>query len=107
MLDQPPVTVHEFAGAASRDADARKESDERSTVWAFVWTLFLFKLATAIAILWAAGWTGEAGIILGATHWFWLFLPTFAVAGPVAFHYRLRRIRNRREELRRAEWMIE
>jgi hypothetical protein len=101
------VDIHAFATEASQQADDRRKSDERSTVWAFLWTLFVFKIATVGVIFWAAKGSSEAGILLAATTWWWLGLPIFAVAGPMLYYRRLRRARARREELRRSEWMIE
>ena len=101
------VDIHRFATEASQAADDRRRADERSTVWAFLWTLFAFKIATVVAIFWAAEGSGEAGALLAATTWPWLIIPGFALAGPFVYYYRLRRVRARREQLRRAEWMIE
>jgi len=100
-------TIDDPAREARQNAEERRQKDDRATVWAFVWTLFAFKLATIVAIAWAASGGGETALVLGATNWFWLLLPAFAVAGPFLFHYRLRRVRRRREQLRRAEWMLE
>lgn len=88
------------------DSESRK-SEERSTVWAFVWTLFAFKIATVAVIFWAAKGSGEAGALLAVTTWFWLFIPAFALAGSVGYFIRLRRVRARRARLLRAEWMLE
>jgi hypothetical protein len=101
------VDIHEFATAASQAAEERQKADERSTVWAFLWTLFVFKILTVVAIFWAAGGSSEAGALLSATTWPWLILPGVAIGGPLAYRYRLRRVRARRAALRRAEWMIE
>ncbi len=92
---------------ARLEAERKFEEDEETTVWAFIWTLFAFKLATGIAIFWAAGWTKDAGEILGATHWFWLVLPAFAVMAPLTYQYRVRKVRRRRRQLEKAEWVIE
>ncbi len=101
------VDIHRFATEASQAAEDRQKADERSTVWVFLWTLFVFKMATVGAIFWAAGGSTEAGVLLTATTWPWLILPAFAIAGPFIYYFRLRRVRARREQLRRAEWMIE
>lgn len=101
------VDIHAFATEASQRADERRKSDERSTVWAFLWTLFAFKIATVGVIFWAAEGSSEAGVLLAATTWWWLGLPVFAVAGPMLYYRRLRRVRARREQLRRSEWMTE
>jgi hypothetical protein len=101
------VDIHEFATAASQAAEARRKADEKAAVWGFLWTLFAFKILTVVAIFWAAGGSSEAGVLLSATTWPWLILPGIAIAGPLAYRYRLRRVRARREALRHAEWMVE
>ena len=81
-------------------------ADDKAPVWAFVWTLFTFKIATVILILvMDPGLT--TGILLVLTTWFWLFIPAVAVAGPVMFRWRLRKLRRRRQTLRRSEWLLE
>jgi hypothetical protein len=104
MIDQK---LHQSSPTARLSPEQRRAQDERSTVWAFVWTLFAFKVATIVAIAWAASGSKESVVILAATNWFWLLIPAFAVAGPLAWHYRLRRAKRRREALLRAEWMVE
>jgi hypothetical protein len=99
--------IHDYATRASQAADEREKADEKRTVWVFLWTLFVFKMATVAVIFWAAEGSGEAGALLTATTWPFLFIPGFAIAGPIAYYIRLRRVRARRERLRRAEWMLD
>jgi hypothetical protein len=82
------------------------EDDSSAAVWAFVLTLFFFKLATVVLIFWHLH-TFESGIILGSTLWY--FFPPMILlgAGPAIFYYRLRKARARREALQRAEWMVD
>jgi hypothetical protein len=101
------VDLHTFATKAGEAAERRRKADERSTVWAFIWTLFAFKIATAAVIFWAAGGSKEAGILLTVTTWYYLAIPVVAVSSPLLFYLRLRRVRARRERLRRAEWMMD
>ncbi|MGH2560822.1 MAG: hypothetical protein ACRDJH_17295 [Thermomicrobiales bacterium] len=102
MAIEHPSRVHSARPGGGEPAPY----DETSVVWVFLWTLFAFKMATVGAILWASrGW--EAGALLTATTWPFLVIPAAAVAGPVAFSIRLRRVRRRREQLRRAEWMLD
>ena len=86
---------------------AKDESFDGVSVRGFLWTLFFFKMATVAAIFWAAGGSGEAGILLSATTWPWLIIPGIVLFGWLAFHFRLRRVRARRNELQRAEWMVD
>jgi hypothetical protein len=87
----------------------REESEEpesAAAVWAFLLVLFFFKLATVALIFWHMR-TWESGVILGSTLWYW-FPPLLLLgAGPAIFYYRLRKVRARRDALRRAEWMVE
>jgi hypothetical protein len=84
--------------------DDNEESEGSAAVWAFLLTLFFFKLATVVLIFWHMR-TWEAGVFLGSTLWY--FFPPLILlgAGPAIFYYRLRKVRARRDALRRAEWM--
>jgi hypothetical protein len=93
--------------ADHRTAEQRREDDEKATVWAFVWTLFAFKVITIIATFWAAAGSLDAAIVLMATNWVFLIVPMVAIWGPIAFHYRKRRARRRRAEMLRSEWMLD
>ncbi|MBA2277667.1 MAG: hypothetical protein H0W06_07860 [Chloroflexia bacterium] len=84
----------------------RVDADGRVAVWGFVWTLFAFKMATVALILWAARDQYSVALILSTT-WFWLFIPAVAVSGPLLYRQRLRRVRRRRQALRRAEWLLD
>jgi len=86
--------------------EQRREQDDRTTVWAFVWILFTFKAVTGVIIFLVASRSHEAGVILSATHWFWLVLPMVAVAGPLVYQVRVRRVRRRRRALQRSEWLV-
>jgi hypothetical protein len=88
---------------------SQREDDEDSegagAVWGFLLVLFAFKVITVILIFWHLQ-TWESGVILGATLWYW-FPPLIVLsAGPLLFYYRLRKVRARREALRRSEWMV-
>jgi hypothetical protein len=87
-------------------AEEARSRDERRAVWGFVWILFGFKIATVIAII-AAARTEEAAVLVAVTTWYWLPIPFVALSGALLFRYRLRKIRRRREQLRRAEWLLD
>jgi hypothetical protein len=91
----------------TRETLARDEEFSGVPVRGFLWTLFIFKMATVAAIFWAAGGSGEAGILLSATTWPWLIIPGIVLFGWLAFHFRLRRVRAKRIALQRAEWMVD
>jgi len=110
MIDQTanqPNQATRSIPRTRREIEQQREADEKSTAWAFVWTLFAFKIVTIVATFWAAAGSFEAGMILLATNWFWLLIPAVAFAGPLAFHYRLRKVRRRRLEMVRAEWKLD
>jgi hypothetical protein len=98
-----------FPGNEVRTAEtlAREDEFRIEKVGPFLWILFFFKVATILAIYWAAGGSSEAGILLSATQWIWLIIPGIVVFGGLAFRYRLRRVRARRLELQRSEWMLD
>ena len=85
-------------------AEQRRHADERTTVWVFLWTLFTFKMVTVALIYWASQ-DYAAASLLAATTWIWFGVPLLAVSGPLIFRYRLLRVRAKRDQLRRAEWL--
>jgi hypothetical protein len=91
---------------AAREREVQRDLSGRRAAWAFLWTLFAFKIATVAAIWWAATAThsGDMDFIV-ATTWYWFLIPLAAIAGPLAFRWRLLQMRRRREKLRGAEWM--
>ena len=91
------------AALERQTAERKQAEDERITAWAFIWTLFAFKMASVIVLLYWIG-PGEFAYIVGATTWPWLVIPGIALAGPIGYRLRLRRMRKRRDELRRAEF---
>ena len=82
-----------------------EDQEGSAAVWAFLLVLFFFKLATVVLIFWHLR-TLESGVVLGATLWY--FFPPLILlgVGPAVFYYRLRKVRGRREALRRSEWMV-
>lgn len=88
------------------EQERKTDSDSKAAIWVFVWTLFAFKIATVTIIWFAARGTHEAQAIILATTWFWFLIPAAAIAGPTMYWRRLRRIRQRRDELRHAEWNV-
>lgn len=89
------------------ERERRAESDERATVWAFLWVLFGFKMATIGIIGYVAAGSGESLVMIAVTTWYWLVIPIGAIAGPLLVRWRMIKMRRRREELRRAEWREE
>ncbi len=91
--------------ASRRGSEPEPAQDAGAAVWAFLWTLFAFKLATVGLIFWQLS-TFETGVILGATTWYWFPVMGVMAAAPIAFQIRLRKARARRAELLRSEWMV-
>ncbi|CAN5525474.1 hypothetical protein BH23CHL5_BH23CHL5_19350 [soil metagenome] len=105
LLPMPRRPSGQF-DAAGYDEEKRA-SDDRTTVWGFIWVLFFFKVVTVLATAWAAGFTHEASLLLSITTWPWLIIPALGLAGPFLFRYRLRVVRRRKVELLRSEWMTD
>jgi hypothetical protein len=93
-----------FRPRQSDGAPYDPDRDGAAAAWAFVWILLAFKLATVVLIFYHMQ-TFETGMFLAATTWYWLPLIAVLVGGPLLFRYRLRRVRARREQLLRSEWM--
>lgn len=91
---------------ATAPSQPRQDDDGRTAAIAFVWVLIGFKVVTMILIFVHLR-TVNSFLVLAATFWYWLPIIAFLIAGPVLFRYRLVRMRARREQLRRAEWMVE
>ena len=74
--------------------------------WLLVWTIVVVKLITVVVTI-AVARSWDAGAVLALTTWPWLLAIAALVAGPVLFHRRLRRVRARRAQLLRSEWMLD
>ncbi len=88
------------------EVERKREADGQSAAWAFLWTLFLFKLATVGIIIYAASGSGESLVMTVATTWYWLIIPALALAGPLLVRWRMIRLRRKREQLRASEWNV-
>ncbi len=91
---------------SASEAEAKRDQEEMSAAWAFIWILFAFKMATVFLIYWASQ-SYDTGMFLVATTWFWLIIPLVACAAPLLFRYRLLKVRRRRAQLRRSEWLLD
>lgn len=65
-----------------------------------------FKLITSVVIFAMQPTLASAAFLL-VMQWYWLLLPVPAVAVPLLFWYRLRRVRQRRRLLLESEWYVE
>ena len=100
-----PSSSHSERRLKELEAERKRESDDRITGWAVVWTLFAFKLATVVVIWFAADGSAEANAYIAATSWYWLAIPLVAISGFVAYRLRLRQTRNKVAQLRKSEFM--
>ena len=93
--------------AASTPEHPPGDHDERVPrgVWLLLGAIATAKIATLL-IVFALAWSGEAQLWAAITTWYWLPVAAALLAGPVLFRLRLRRVRAKRETLRRAEWMV-
>lgn len=91
---------------AEREAERKRDESGRRSAWAFLWTLFTFKIVT-VGIIWFAATSthSDETAFIVATTWYWLLIPLVAIAGPFLYRWRLLQARRKRDQLRGAEWM--
>ena len=94
-----------MAGMHPPRPSSETEYDGSAAALGFLWVLFAFKMAT-VGLIFYHMRTVETAAFLGATTWYWLPPLAVLLASPILFRYRLRRVRAKREQLRRAEWML-
>lgn len=97
---------HSNAHAAAlrrAEAERKQEADEKAAVWGFVWTLFAFKVITVGVLL---IWIGplEFAKVASIALWPFLIIPGIALAGPVGYRWRRRRVRRQLAKLKRSEF---
>ncbi|CAA9564896.1 MAG: hypothetical protein AVDCRST_MAG70-1956 [uncultured Thermomicrobiales bacterium] len=102
----PPPTVPPRPRTDRDDSPRRPDEPDHAAAWAFIWILFAFKMITVFLIWWASR-SYETGVFLAATTWFWIVVPMLALAAPIAFRWRLIRVRRRRAQLQRSEWLVD
>lgn len=93
---------------SARSGDLRGERPSDATpraVWLLIGTIGAAKAITLGVIVWASG-SGRTALLVAATLPPWLFAAAALLVGPLLFRLRLRRVRARRDRLRRAEWML-
>ena len=101
------IAKHTRSDVKTPEQQAGDERLDGGSFRAFIWILFAFKMETVAAVVWAAGDSSEAWILLSATTWPWLIIPGIVIFGWLTFRLRLRRARARRIELQRSEWMVD
>jgi hypothetical protein len=100
---------HSNAHAAAlrrAEAERKQEADEKAAVWGFLWTLFAFKVITVgVLLIWIA--PGEFAAVAALATWPFLIIPGAALAGPVGYQMRKRRMRRQRAALKHAEFSVD
>jgi len=83
------------------------DDDEAATpsAWVLIGTIYVAKLSTIVLVVWAAH-NYQATALVAATTWPWLALTAALGTGPLLFHRRVRCVRAKLAQLRRAEWFI-
>lgn len=106
VAQSPPPPTAPVARAPYREPTPPAKPDDQVPVWAFVWTLFGFKMAVVGIILYMH--PGHAtNLLVLATTWFWVIIPMIALTGPVVFRWRLMKLRKRRAALQQSEWLVD
>jgi len=89
-------------------AEERKaEADGMAAAWAFLWVLFAFKIATVAFIIHVATGSGESLTMALVTTWYWMVIPVLALSGPFLVRWRMLKLRRRRDQLKKSEWLVE
>ena len=103
---EPAPSRAERHALEALERERKEEADAHTTVWAFIWTVFAFKIITILIIIYVASGSGESIGMTLATTWYWFIIPGFAIAGPLLYRGRLIGQRRRRKALLDAEWMV-
>lgn len=95
---------------ASRREEA-EQAEWRRAAWQMFWLLAIGKLVIMIALA-VVGFrllhpSGRSWSVLILLNWSWILLAGILVAGPVAYWWRLRRVRRKRQALIHDEWHVE
>ena len=90
---------------AGTDPDVTQVVTTTRGVWLLLGSIAGAKLGTVLVIV-AASRSAEVLPLVTATIWYWLPVAGALLAGPILFRLRLRRVRAKRDRLRRAEWML-
>ena len=106
VAQSPPPPTTTVRPTTYREPTPPAKPDDQVPVWAFVWTLFGFKMAV-VAIIVYQQHDHLTNLLLLATTWFWVIVPVAALTGPVLFRWRLMKLRRRRTALRRSEWLLD
>jgi hypothetical protein len=80
--------------------------DDKGAIWAVAGPLIAFKICTIVLILIYSP-TVDAVVWMVITSWMWVLAIALVLAVPFVAWTRLVRVRARREQLRRQEWMVD
>lgn len=102
---RPPAHRPALRGEAAEQAEWRQAL--RTWFWLMVGGKFVITVAIAIVGYRHLHSTQRNLSVLVLLNWSWVLLAVALVASPVAYWWRLRRVRRKREALIRAEWHID
>ncbi len=74
--------------------------------WMMIISLLIAKIGGLIVVF-SIDPSRMAALFAVVSTWLWAVVLAFLLSGPVAFWWRKRRVRSRRLELQRAEWMVQ
>ncbi|MCO5229343.1 MAG: hypothetical protein M9934_13825 [Thermomicrobiales bacterium] len=108
-IQSPPPPSYSEKAVQQMEHERQLFADEKFTSWGIIWTLFAFKMATiGIILVMIRNASGEqkteAMAYIGASTWYWMFIPIVAVSGFVTWRWRLYSARKRAQELRMSEF---
>ncbi len=91
--------------------EAAEQAELKRAAWNMFWLMVGGKLVIMVAIA-IVGFhhlqPGQRNLsVLVLLNWSWILLTGMLVAGPVAYWWRLRRVRRKRAALIRAEWQVD
>jgi hypothetical protein len=82
------------------------DGDSRAAFWTFLGMAVAFKVITSVLIF-AMMPSAHAALFLVGMNWYWLVPPILVLLLPALFWYRLTRVRAKRRELIRSEWLVD
>jgi len=91
--------------------EAAEQDELKRAAWNMFWLMVGGKFVIMIAIAVVGFYHLQPGqrnlSVLVLLNWSWILLTGVLVAGPVAYWWRLRRVRRKRAALIRAEWQVD
>jgi Flp pilus assembly protein TadB len=91
--------------------EEQEQAEWRRAAWNMFWLLAIGKLVIMIALA-IVGFhllhpSGRSWGVIALLNWSWILLAVILVIGPLAYRWRLHRVRRKRLALIHAEWNVE